>query len=276
MSSELDEQAWQVRIEKMFPVIEAWFKRTGHVPLVPASGSSLAREDQVYSRLPTSRLAYGGIVTAAEHLELFRVAYLASGNLYPSSYFTLLRSALMGSTQALWVLKPRLRAERIENSLQLARDDIRQSMNLLSVETPAELGLDENIETARARMNQRLAELQDVAAAAGLDPTKVPGWRLNMTEMIKTVSELVHADNSGDADTRHGASLLWRLQSSHAHGTPSARIRQVQLNSVRQHRDGTLLGAATTSFAEVGSAAAAAVLFLNEAWRLYELRCAAP
>ena len=276
MPSEAEERAWQARIEKVFPTIETWFKRTGQVPPTPAPGSSLAREDQVYSRLPPSHLAYGGIVTAAEHLELFRVAYLASRRLYPSAYFTLLRSALMGSTQALWVLKPPLRTERIENALRLARDDIKQTMGLLSGETPAELGLDEAIETERARLNQRLAELQAVAATVGLDPAKVPDWRLNMTTMIKTVSELVHADNRGDADTRHGASLLWRLQSGHAHGTPSARVRQVQMDQVRQHPDGTLTGSATASFAEVGSAVAATILFLNEAWRLYELRCTAP
>ncbi|MFI5591178.1 hypothetical protein ACIA5G_39430 [Amycolatopsis sp. NPDC051758] len=276
MPTEDEERAWLARIERMFPTIEAWFKRTGEVPPMPAPGSSLARDDQVYGRLPPSHLAYGGIVTAAEHLELFRVGLTASRILYPSSYFTLLRSALMGSTQALWVLKPRLRAERIAHALQLVRDDLRQSMNLLLVDTPAELGLDDDLDTARAGLNRRLVELQAAAAAAGLDPDKVPGWRINMTEMIKTVSELVHADHRGDADTRHGASLLWRLQSGHAHATPSARVRQIRAEQVQQHPDGTLTGAATASFAEVGSASAAAVLFLNEAWRLYELRCTAP
>jgi hypothetical protein len=276
MPTEDEERAWLVRIEKMFPTIEARFQRTCQVPLMPVPGSSLAQDDRAYSPLPPSHLAYGGIITATEHLELFRVALRASKALYPSSYFTVLRSALMGSTQALWVLKPAQRVERIEHALQIVREDIRHSMNLLSVETPAELGLDEDRETARAVLDQRLVELQAAAAAAGFDPAKVPGWRLNMTEMIKTVSELVHADNRGDADTRHGASLLWRLQSGHAHATPSARVRQIQAHQVRQHPDGTLTGAVTTTFAEVGSAAAAAMLFLNEAWRLYELRCSAP
>ena len=277
MASTDAEQAWLVRLETtMFPVIKAWFQRTGEAPLLPTAGSSLARDDQVYTRLPPSHLAYGGMVTAAEHLELFRVAFQASRTLYPSSYFTVLRTALMGSAQALWVLKPSQRAERIKHALQLARDDIRQSRNLLSVETPAELGLDQEVIAARNRLDQRLVELQAATAAAGLDPGEVPDWRLNMTGMIKTVSDLVHADGRGDPHTRHGASLLWRLQSGHAHATPSARIRQIREDRVVQTPGGTLTGQATTSASEVGSAAAAAVLFLNEAFRLYELRCAAP
>jgi len=69
MPTEDEERAWLARIEKMFPTIEAWFQRTVQVPPMPVPGSSLAREDQVYGRLPPSHLAYGGIVTAAEHLE---------------------------------------------------------------------------------------------------------------------------------------------------------------------------------------------------------------
>lgn len=84
----------------------------------------------------------------------------------------------------------------------------------------------------------------------------------------------------------------WRLpRTDHrvaplAHGgqpTGARRVRRPELWPVHlrgARSDNTamapLLGAATTSFAEVGSAAAAAVLFLNEAWRLYELRCTAP
>lgn len=270
MPNEDEEQAWQARIEQMLPTIEAWFDRTGRVPVTPKSGSSLARDDQAYSRMPPSHLAYGGIVTATEHLELFRVGYQASRTLYPSSYFTLLRTALMGSTQALWVLKPP-RNDRIKNALQLAREDIRQSMNLLREDPPVELGLADGIAAARTDLDKRLGELQDAAAAAGFDPAEVPGWRLNMTDVIKHVSELVHAD----ANTRHGVSLLWRLQSGHAHSTPSARLRQIQTDQVQQHPDDMLTGPAAANFAEVGSAAAASVLFLSEAWRLYDLRCAA-
>jgi hypothetical protein len=67
--------------------------------------------------------------------------------------------------------------------------------------------------------------------------------------------------------------MLWRLQSGHVHGAPSARIRQIREDRLLRNPDGSLAGQATTSTSEVGSAAAAAVLFLNEAWRLYELRC---
>jgi hypothetical protein len=243
-----DESGWRVRIEeKMFPKIEVWFQRTVQTPLVPEPGSSLARDDQDFSWFPPSNVAYGQIVTAVEHLELFRTSFLASRQLYPSAHFTVLRSALVGAAQALWVLKPRQRVIRIEHAARLVREDLKQTKGLLSVGLPSELELGEDVATARDRLDEQLRELLAAAAAVGLDPVAVRDWRLNTTDMIKRVSELVHADNPS-VDTQYGASLLWRLQSGHAHGMPSARIRQIRSSGqVSYNLDGTVTGAATRS-----------------------------
>lgn len=275
MPSEEDEREWQHRLEtRILPVIEEWFGRVGRPPVTAAAGSSLARDDQAYAPLPASHLAYGGMVTAVEHLEFFRVSFLATDRMLPpAAYFTIFRTALMGVAQALWILKPAERIVRIEHALKIARDDIHQRKGLLSVELPARLGLADDVEAERARLDQQLGALQSAAAAAGLDAAKVPGWRLFMTEVITQVSDLVYADN-GDEDTRYGASMLWRMQSGHAHATPSARIRQIDPQHLTHNADGTLTGSATSSLSEIGTAAAAVVLWLNEAWRLYDLRCA--
>lgn len=272
-----EQELWAARLERvMFPAIEAWFQRTLQAPVTPAPGSLLALDGLAYPRHPSWRLAYGGMVTAAEHLDLFRVALMSSKMLYPASYFTLLRSALMGSTQALWILQPPQREKRIENTLRLVREDIKQNKSLLSEGILAALGLTIDATAAQTRLDERLAELQAAAAAIGLDPDRVPQWALNMTNMIKTVSDTLHAADPSDDITRHVPSLLWRLQSGHAHATPSARLRQIQADLVEEHSDGTLTAAATTTFVDIGSNAAAPFLFLHEAWRLYELGCAAP
>ncbi|SFQ27492.1 hypothetical protein [Amycolatopsis rubida] len=275
MPSDEDEHEWQERLEeRMFPMIAGWFQRITRPPVTPSAGSSLARDDEAYPGLPASHLAYGGMVTAAEHLEFFRVSFLATGRAVPpAAYFTVLRTALMGVAQSLWILKPADRPTRIEHALRIARDDINQRKGLLSVALPSRLGLGGEVETQRARLDEELGELQAAAAAAGLDAGNVPRWRLTMTNVIADVGDLVHADDGND-DTRYGVSVLWRMQSGHAHSTASARARQIDPQQLARNPDGTLTGAATASVTDVGTAAAAVVLWLNEAWRLYDLRCA--
>jgi hypothetical protein len=151
-----DEEAWRARLATMFPAIERWAERTRTAPVTPQAGSSLAADDRIFPAMPPSHLAYAGIVTATEHLELFREAFQATGKLYPAAYFTLLRTALMGSAQAVWLLKPAQRIQRQENALRIVRDDIKQRMGLLSDETPAALGLDEKIEEATAKLRRHL------------------------------------------------------------------------------------------------------------------------
>jgi hypothetical protein len=94
-----------------------------------------------------------------------------------------------------------------------------------------------------------------------------------MTDVITAASALVHREGRGDPATRFGTSLLWRLQSGHAHGTPSTRILQIQPDQIQRRPDGTIWAPATTTAMDVGSAAAAAFLLLNEAWLLYDRRC---
>lgn len=261
-----EEQAWLTRLDEMFPFIEQWAQRTRTGPVTAQPGSSLARDDEIYPILPPSHLAYGGIVTATEHLEFFRVSFQSNRTLYPASHFTLLRTALMGAAQAVWVLKGP-QAQRCERALRLVRDDIQQQRGLLR-DVAAQLA-PEDCAAQQQLLDRRLREVQDAAAQLGLDPAKVPGWKLFMTEVIQDASELVH----GDKDTWYGTSLLWRLQSGHAHGTPSARFRQILPDQLEHRANGMLWGRFEASFAEVGCAAAGAFLLLQEAWWLYDRRC---
>lgn len=269
-----EDGAWQLRLEQqMFPLVEGWAKLTRTVPQTPTAGSSLAKDDAFFPPQPPSHLAYAGMVTATEHLELFRIAFLASRTLYPSAYFTLLRSALMGSAQAIWVLRASPRTKRVENALRLVRDDLKQRKGMLQ-EPPATIDLDAGaLEGARDRLAEWLGWVQDAAGRIGLDRSAVPAWRLSMTDVIKKAGELVHRGSEDDAAIQYGTSLMWRMQSGHAHGTPSARLTQIRPEEVIKRLDGTNWAKATTSMADVGTAASAAVMLLDEAWKTYDNRC---
>ena len=58
---------------------------------------------------------------------MFRETLTRTGNLYPSAYFTILRTALMGSAHAVWLLKPDEHQQRLKNALFIVRDDIEQT-----------------------------------------------------------------------------------------------------------------------------------------------------
>lgn len=269
-----EDEAWQQRLEqRMFPLVKGWAKRTRTVPQTPAAGSSLAKDDTFFSPQPPSQLAYAGMVTATEHLDLFRIAFLASRALYPSAYFTLLRSALMGSAQAIWVLRASPRTKRVENALRLVRDDLKQRKGMLQ-EPPATIDLDaDEFEGERDNLAEWLVWVQDAAERIELDRSAVPRWQLSMTDVIKKAGELVHHGGEDDAEIQYGTLLLWRMQSGHAHGTPSARLTQIKPEEIIQRSDGTNWAKATTSMADVGAAASAAVMLLAEAWKTYDTRC---
>ncbi|MCS7483733.1 hypothetical protein ACFFQW_35090 [Umezawaea endophytica] len=201
------DQAWTVRLEKMFPTIEQWGARIRSANVtVPAPDSSLARDDRFYPAMPASQLAYGALATAVEHPDFFRVAFQGTQTLYPTAYFTVLRSALMGGAQAVWVLKPP-RVARLENALRLARDDIKQRSALLSDDVPTALGFAEQIATARQALRQELGDVQAAAATLELDPVQVRDWRLNMTNVIKSVAGMIRGEDGEDPALETGSGL---------------------------------------------------------------------
>ncbi len=62
---------WIPRLERMFSAIGSSRVRTEQEPLAPAPGSNLAADDKAFPPLPTSTLAYHGLLTAVEHLDFF-------------------------------------------------------------------------------------------------------------------------------------------------------------------------------------------------------------
>jgi hypothetical protein len=81
--------------------------------------------------MPASHVAYNGILGAVEHLHLFRTTFMATGLLYPAAYYTVLRSALMGAAQAVWVLVGP-RPKWLDHALWIFIDDVTQKRKLIN------------------------------------------------------------------------------------------------------------------------------------------------
>jgi hypothetical protein len=124
-----------------------------------------------------------------------------------------------------------------------------------------------------ATLDARLDEAAALATSLGKNPANIRKWKFDMTRAITEAVGLANPVDTADAAViRSGTGLLWRSQSGHAHGTPGSRLSLIDHGSVVDGGNGTLWGAASTSFEQVVTATGAATLLLDEAWRLYDLR----
>ncbi|UUV32279.1 hypothetical protein NQK81_02165 [Amycolatopsis roodepoortensis] len=265
---------WDQRLNTMFEWIDAWQSRMDQPPMFPAPASSVAADDRAFPLLPTSAVAYNALLNAVEHLDFFRASLTSTKIIYPAAYYTVLRSALMGAAQAVWVLAPANRATRVERSLRIVVDNYNQYRKLvtdtraLAAENKAE------VDKLLADLDDRISKAAIALNKIGIDDTsKIRSWSLNMTQVIKDAVELVHPQGTSDGVTISvGTQVLWRSQSGFAHGTPASRLSLIGSGGITTNPDGSTWGRASTKIDDIAAAAAAPVLLLNEAWRLYDLR----
>lgn len=261
------------RLEKAFAAIEGWQTRVEQEPLVPAPGSSLAADDQTLPSLPASHVAYNGLLVAVEHLHLVRATFKSTHLLYPAAYFTVLRTALMGASQAVWVLAGS-RQQRREHALQIVIDDINQRRKLLqdlgTLPTEHQTAADQNLR----KLAERLDEASTAANQLGLQFGDIGRYKLNMTTVIKEATELAFpGDNENNATIRARAGFLWRSASGHAHGTPSSRLTLIRVEDAVRRPDGSAVAKPDPSIDGISVSLFNATLMVSEAWRLYDLRC---
>jgi hypothetical protein len=86
--------------------------------------------------MPCSQLAWWGLNVGTEHLDasirLLDQQISIGGPILPTANYTVLRAALVGSSQAVVLLGPRRRAQRTTFALQIAHEEYRQALNFRS------------------------------------------------------------------------------------------------------------------------------------------------
>lgn len=108
-------------IRATFPELDRW-RTILASQVVPAPGSDLAEDDQAWLPMPTSSLARLGLGAAREHLHAMRLL-MKAGEVFPSATGSLGRTALIGASLTIWMLKPDDHEERLRRSLSLALED---------------------------------------------------------------------------------------------------------------------------------------------------------
>ncbi|HEU5037736.1 MAG TPA: hypothetical protein VFT70_12080 [Nocardioides sp.] len=254
-SERLDDDQVRVRAMEWWPTVKEWVADASK-PCVPPAGSALAEDDeQTQQLMASSHLARVSLVMGTDHL-LTALGY--SFNFGPSlfSMQTLLRTAMIGGAQAVWLLSPDDRSIRVDRTTQLARDAYwNQAMwaNTITLEDP---GVDP---TELTTVRQTLREL-------------VPGKRgaeVKLGTVIRAAAEYVYA-SPPDPEIWAECLAEFRHLSSAAHALPwniSTRAEK-QATELDGHA-GTLY---LPSWTQLQGALSFSHAFLEVGWRLFHER----
>ncbi|MFF9011068.1 hypothetical protein ACF087_35505 [Streptomyces goshikiensis] len=264
----MTEKSWGERVPYMDGIVRNWEKRTsGTTPERIDPDSSLGADDRLFPEFTVSSAAWHGLITAVEHTGFVFTALAATRSMYPSAYYTVLRTALLGAAQAVWVLEPKTRAERQKRALTIAAtnaDERRKFVNDLPAATDELRALRD---AQAAQQNQVLADIDAAAQRLGYAAGKGALWRLNATDVIKKAAAV-----DLDPKVRDAPLMFWRMTSGHVHGHAYTRWLQIERDNILKGANGASWVRATADLDQVGPVAAACVMLTSTAWKQWDER----
>ncbi|GAA4160917.1 hypothetical protein GCM10022286_17720 [Gryllotalpicola daejeonensis] len=133
-------------------------------------------------------------------------------------------------------------------------------------------GLTEQQLKAQVRDAKALTERLDLCrgTVAELGLAKSSNAALNNTDVVNFAARHIHDDPAATS----GVEPLWRMGSAAAHGQRSFALMRMDRNVVTTGADGKRTVELRGDIVhDIGPAAAAAALAVNEAFRLFDLRC---
>lgn len=257
MSLSQADRAALTQIFEVEPDLDRWRLRA-HGIEEPQRGSDLAVDDEVFPPMAISQIVRMSLAFSGEHLRLALDA-LRAKQIYPSSHFTVLRGALVGASQGVWILGPDDRVERRERGLAVIAEMYAQmgkyynSLEGLSV-------------ADQERMNGQKDWLNDRKHSVAAVRKGTAG--LNLTDVIRIAAEDTFASSGHQEAVRR----LWREMSADAH-VLGWSVFQRSLFGPPDRRTGIGEGRAPGSPGHLAEAFLPAYRILKRGWSLYDRRC---
>jgi hypothetical protein len=243
------------------PDLDRWRLRAHRVE-EPETGSELAIDDEIFPHMAISQLARMSLVLAGEHLRLALDAIKAN-QLYPSSHFTVLRGALVGASQAVWILGPDDRDQRRERALTVLTEMYTQMDKYYRFldGTPLDDNDRASLDDQRSWLSQR---------QTGVTAIRTSKASLSLTDVIGTASDHTFADGP----SREAVRRLWREMSADAHVLGWSLFQRSTFGPP-DRRTGIGEGRAPGSPEHVADAFLASYQLLRYGWSLFDRRCEA-
>lgn len=195
-------------LAEMWPTLDQWRERF-RKPMVPQSGSLLDVDDRAWPRAPLSTIAASKLAIAVDHLQAGRVLVEAQ-SLHPAATFTLARSALLCSSQALWLLGPNEPALRQRRGIYAVQEGDEEHSRFLRDVLQVPGALPDEIARVQAVLAERATDAVAAAEATGVRPGGTSGM-----DVIRWAAQFMQPHNP---DWALQAAWMWRAGSAAAHG----------------------------------------------------------
>lgn len=257
MSLSQADRAALAQIFEVEPDLDRWRLRAQTIE-EPQRGSDLAIDDQVFPYMAISQIVRMSLVFSGEHLRLALDA-LRAGQLYPLSHFTVLRGALVGASQGVWILCPDNREERRERGLSVLTEMYAQMGKYYNSLEGLSVADQKQMDSQKDWLNDRKNGVATVRkGVAGL----------NLTDVVRVAAEDTFASSSHHEAVRR----LWREMSADAH-VLGWSVFQRSLFGPPDRRTGIGEGRAPGSPGHLAEAFLPAYRILKHGWSLYDRRC---
>ena len=249
-------------IRGTFADLDAWGVRARTVN-EGAPGSDLDGDDAEAIGWRTSQLAVAGLATGRNHLHGVRL-HIEAHEIFPDVTGTLVRGALLGAAQAVWMLAPDDRDTRQVRSRVVAMEVLENHrkflVDLLSL-SPGHA----DTKTVQDHVERRLSEITAKRNMNG----ETLGYK--STDIIEQAAEYVMGTG-----TKAEARAEWRRFSGNAHGLPWALLggSGTQVTSAVD-ANGVATFEAGGSSDDVVNGYALAYRLVKDGWALFDRRAAA-
>ncbi|MFI5689127.1 hypothetical protein [Streptomyces sp. NPDC051636] len=188
--------------------INEWQKATSEPSPVVEAGSSLSGDDAKVPTLRVSSAAYQCFAHAVDHLHAVQALLFEAKVIHSYAPYSLLRAAVEAAGEAIWLLEPSSRQERIRRCLKRAYENVSKGRQFMDLS-----GLQQSGRTHE----ERIQELRDLATQHSLDPNGICG-RWSTQAQLKYVDEVVLDGKEALAQN------LWQICSGFAHGREWATL----------------------------------------------------
>lgn len=252
------------RIRDTFPDLDRWDARTT-AGFVPEPGSPLALDDEDWRWWRMSQLALGGLAAAQDHLEAIRV-HIEARRGFALATDTMLRGALLGASQAVWLLAPEDREKRLDFARCAAAEMYKRHREFLGDLRKTISEPHEGTEKVYAHVVEREKQLQEKRDAAG---------QARQFDNTNIVERAAAAAFGKDSVTE--ARTVWRSLSGASHGlvwpmfgrTGTEQTGAADGDGIAEFRSGGNLDASLNAYM-------LAYHLSSKGWDLLDLRGAAP
>lgn len=172
-------------------------------------GSILGNDDKLWPHHPTSQVAWVAMISASDHLDVIEaILEMAPTRTFVTAPFSVVRGALIGAAQSLWILGASSPTDRQQRSLSIAIEYLTQRIGY-QLEQLKLCNEDQRV-ASQAQIDELLRPM-----LAEANSKRVKGYRYNDTQVITTAAEYCFSENTANVVTT--VDLHWRRLGGDAH-----------------------------------------------------------